>query len=141
MNELNTSLLSTFAIEDLLEGYKATPDFLIDQSCSGFPQCDLYKSDQTQVIEVSLAGYLPADILIVAEGDRIIISSRSETERMHRRINRKKFSREFVCFDGKLDLSNAKATFSNGLLSILIPQRERHPRSPFRWSFNLFKKS
>lgn len=121
-------LLGRSVIDDLFGDIFTTqfPTYL-RQSTQGYPVADIFRDDSgNTVLEFALAGFSKEelDVNILPEKRSITISANSGTEASDsRRIARRSFSKTFVNYDNNLDLSNASATFENGLLTVRVPQR------------------
>jgi HSP20 family protein len=121
-------LLGRSVLDDLFKDILSTqfPTYL-RQSTQGYPVADIFRDDGgNTVIEFALAGFSKEelDVNILPEKRSITISANSGTEPGDsRRIARRSFSKTFVNYDNNLDLSNASATFENGLLTVRVPQR------------------
>ena len=76
--------------------------------------------------DVNIGGVLG----IIGESDEMIPSKEKKPlqtevvkEEKRQRIARRNFTRTYVNYDDNLDLTQAKASFENGLLSVRVPQR------------------
>jgi HSP20 family molecular chaperone IbpA len=106
------------------------PRPMIKQSTDGYPLTDIYKDESdNQVIEMALAGFSKKDVSIQIKENTIAITSVSKARResipgLTRRIAKRSFSKTFVDYHNQLNFKEATANFENGLLKIVIPQRE-----------------
>ena len=96
-------------------------------STQGYPVADIYRDDDgSTVLEFALAGFKKKELSIDIQPDKrsITISGQvDENNQKRQRIARRNFTRTYVKYDDNLDLSAAKASFENGLLSVRVPQR------------------
>lgn len=96
-------------------------------STQGYPVADIYRDDDgSTVLEFALAGFKKKELSIDIQTDKrsITISGQvDENNQKRQRIARRNFTRTYVNYDDNLDLSAAKASFENGLLSVRVPQR------------------
>ena len=107
---------------------------MIKRSTDGYPLTDIYKDENdNQVIEMALAGFTKKDISITIQENKITIKhhgniddafadlSNGNNKTQQRRIAKRSFSRTFVDYQNNCNFAEAKATFVNGLLKIIIP--------------------
>tara|TARA_B100000073_G_scaffold62388_1_gene46193 strand:+ start:3465 stop:3890 length:426 start_codon:yes stop_codon:yes gene_type:complete len=96
-------------------------------STQGYPVADIYRDDDgSTVLEFALAGFKKKELAIDIQPDKrsITITGQANEENSKRqRIARRNFTRTYVNYDDNLDLSNAKASFSDGLLTVKVPPR------------------
>ena len=96
-------------------------------STQGYPVADIYRDDDgSTVLEFALAGFKKKELAIdIKPGKRMITitGNANEENSKRKRIARRNFTRTYVNYDDNLDLSNAKASFENGLLTVRVPQR------------------
>ena len=86
-----------------------------------FPITDVYRDEKdNQVIEMALAGYNKDLIKIEVRSNQITISSAGAESKRESNIARRGFLKTFIDYNNEMDLSNAKATFVQGLLKITI---------------------
>ena len=86
-----------------------------------FPITDVYRDDNdNQVIEMALAGYDKDLIKIEVRSNQITISSAGVESKRESNIARRGFLKTFIDYNNEMDLANAKATFVQGLLRIII---------------------
>ena len=100
---------------------------VLKQSTKGYPVADIYRDDDgSTVLEFALAGFKKKELAIDIQPDKrsITITGKANEENSKRqRIARRNFTRTYVNYDDNLDLSNAKAAFNDGLLTVRVPQR------------------
>ena len=100
---------------------------VLKQSTKGYPVADIYRDDDgSTVLEFALAGFKKKELAIDIQPDKrsITITGKANEENSKRqRIARRNFTRTYVNYDDNLDLTNAKASFENGLLTVRVPQR------------------
>ena len=96
-------------------------------STSGYPVADIYRDDDgSTILEFALAGFKRKELTIDVQPDKrtITITGTANEDNVKRsRIARRNFSRTYVNYDDNLDLSQAQASFENGLLCVRVPQR------------------
>ncbi len=86
-----------------------------------FPITDVYRDDDdNQVIEMALAGYNKDLIKIEVRSNQITISSAGVDSKRESNIARRGFLKTFIDYNNEMDLSNAKATFVQGLLRVIV---------------------
>jgi len=86
-----------------------------------FPITDVYRDDNdNQVIEMALAGYNKDLIKIEVRSNQITISSAGADSKRESNIARRGFLKTFIDYNNEMDLSNAKATFVQGLLRVIV---------------------
>ena len=89
-----------------------------------FPITDVYRDDNdNQVIEMALAGYNKDLIKIEVRSNQITISSAGVESKREGNIARRGFLKTFIDYNNEMDLSNAKATFIQGLLRIVVSHK------------------
>lgn len=118
------------AFEDIFGSFFDDPFPVIKKSTNGYPLTDMFKDENgNQVIQMALAGFSKDDIAIETKDNSITISAKCDTCDTsenpicdQRRIAKRSFSKTFVDYKNKLDLSATKATFVDGLLSVTLFQ-------------------
>jgi len=100
----------------------------LQESTQGYPVADIYREeDGSTVLEFALAGFSKEDLSVDVKPDKrsITVCGKSDAQDngKRKRIARRDFTKTYVNFDNNLDLSNAAATFENGLLTVRVPQR------------------
>ena len=112
---------------DNLFGDQHFMDGAIKHTTKGYPVADIYRDDDgSTVLEFALAGFKKKELAIDIQPDKrsITITGKANEENSKRqRIARRNFTRTYVNYDDNLDLSNAKAAFNDGLLTVRVPQR------------------
>ncbi len=101
-------------------------DRIVKQSTSGYPVTDIYRNEEnnSQIIEMALAGFNRDMLKISAIGNQIQISSAgAEESGRSARIARRSFVKQFVDYKNELDFTKTAATFEDGLLKITIPAK------------------
>ena len=123
------ALLGRNVFDDIFDSMLDIPS-LVNRTTKGYPVADIYKSDDGHtVMEFALAGFQKEDLHvdIIPEKREIHISAdSSEDEQSNfksRRIARRAFHKTFVNYDSNLDLSQAEASYENGLLRISLPTK------------------
>lgn len=109
-------------------------DDFLDDFMPSIPEtnmkCDIYEKDKKYYIEMDLPGYDKKDVNIDLDNEYLIISvskeeNTDETEKNYIRKERSysKMSRSF--YIGKIDESEIKAEFKDGILRIIVPKEEK----------------
>lgn len=103
------------------------------RSCYGknFPPMDAYvnKEDGTMVMEFALAGYEPENISAEFVGDRLTVTGKKEADEaegekastLRKGIRTGTFKASYLIPEGKFRTQDAKASYKNGLLVLVIP--------------------
>jgi len=124
MMRTTPAIMSSRAFDQFFEGFFAEPDHWVKNSTEGYPLTDIWREeDDTQVIQMALAGFARDSLSVETDKNRITISSEKneEQESHHRRIARRAFTKTFVDHQNQLDMSSADAEFKDGLLTVRIP--------------------
>ena len=133
MNAITTyrpGLLGHQVINEVFDNFFNDRDLfsnVLKQSTKGYPVADIYRDDDgSTVLEFALAGFKKKELAIDIQPDKrsITITGKANEENSKRqRIARRNFTRTYVNYDDNLDLTNAKAAFNDGLLTVRVPQR------------------
>ena len=130
MNAITTyrpGLLGHKVINEVFDNFFNDFPTHLKASTQGYPVADIYRDDDgSTVLEFALAGFKKKELAIDIQPDKrsITITGKANEENSKRqRIARRNFTRTYVNYDDNLDLSNAKAAFSDGLLTVRVPQR------------------
>ena len=133
MNAITTyrpGLLGHKYLSEVLDNLFSDQHFMdgaIKHTTKGYPVADIYRDDDgSTVLEFALAGFKKKELAIDIQPDKrsITITGTANEENTKRsRIARRNFSKTYVNYDDNLDLSNAKASFEDGLLAVRVPQR------------------
>ena len=88
------------------------------------------KETRTLYLEMGLAGYSEDELSLEISNDTLTIKGNPKANKddmriIHQRIKKMSFTRKYSLPAGVYDTSRARATFENGLLSIVIPAREK----------------
>jgi HSP20 family molecular chaperone IbpA len=124
------AIMGRTMFDQIFDQFFDDPRSMIKRSTDGYPLTDIYKNeDDSQVIEMALAGFSKENINIQIKENTITISSntKSNTESkfgLARRIAKRKFSKTFVDYHNQLNFKETTANFENGLLRITIPQKD-----------------
>jgi HSP20 family molecular chaperone IbpA len=95
-----------------------------------FPITDLYQDeDGKQIIEMALAGYSKDSITIEVKSNQITISSSGIKTDRESNIARRGFQKTFVDYNNEMDLTKAKASFTQGLLKIVISPKPTYKQT------------
>ncbi|MBQ9470925.1 MAG: Hsp20/alpha crystallin family protein [Bacteroidales bacterium] len=112
-------------------------DSAADSLCT-MPSVNIHENDDAYAIELAAPGFEKADFKVNLERDTLVISGerKQQTEGKGRRRLRQEFryasfSRSFVLPDDA-EPSNVSASYSNGILNVLIPKREDSKRNASR---------
>lgn len=133
MNAITTyrpGLLGHQVINEVFDNFFNDRDLfsnVLKQSTKGYPVADIYRDDDgSTVLEFALAGFKKKELAIDIQPDKrsiTITGKANEQNSKRQRIARRNFTRTYVNYDDNLDLSNAKAAFNDGLLTVRVPQR------------------
>ncbi|OUV98389.1 MAG: hypothetical protein CBD16_03735 [Betaproteobacteria bacterium TMED156] len=130
MNAITTyrpGLLGHKVINEVFDNFFNDFPTHLKASTQGYPVADIYRDDDgSTVLEFALAGFKKKELAIDIQPDKrsITITGKANEENSKRqRIARRNFTRTYVNYDDNLDLSNAKAAFNDGLLTVRVPQR------------------
>jgi len=119
------NLIGRTVWDDIFNSFFTEPETLVRRSTEGYPVTDIYRdNDDSQIIELALAGFKRDDLQIEVKDSQITVSAnneRDEENKSSRRIARRSFKKTFVDHSNRLDLTQAAATFEDGLLKIVIP--------------------
>lgn len=119
------AIMSSRVFDQFFGEFFLESDLWVKKSTEGYPLTDLWREeDNTQIIQMALAGFARDVLRVEVEGNRITISSikvEDEENKSARRIARRAFSKTFVDHQNQLDMSQAQSTFSDGLLTVRIP--------------------
>ena len=131
MNAITTyrpGLLGHKVINEVFDNFFNDFPTHLKASTQGYPVADIYRDDDgSTVLEFALAGFKKKELAVDIQPDKrsITITGKANEENSKRqRIARRNFTRTYVNYDDNLDLSNAKAAFTDGLLTVRVPQRQ-----------------
>jgi len=122
-------LLGRTVFDDMFDGFfnDSFPN-LLRQSTQGYPVADIYRNDDGDtVMEFALAGFLKEDLFVDVKPDKKSITVRANSDSGDeggRRIARRSFEKTYVNYDNNLNLAACTAEFENGLLRVVVPNRE-----------------
>ena len=123
------SLLGRGVFDDIFDSMLDFPT-LMNRTTQGYPVADIYRENNGDtVMEFALAGFSKNDLTIEVKPEKNTVSvSAAHTVPPDappgKRIARRSFNKTYVNYDNNLDLNAATAEFENGLLRLVIPQRE-----------------
>ena len=130
MNAITTyrpGLLGHKVIDEVFNNFFTDFPTHLKASTQGYPVADIYRDDDgSTVLEFALAGFKKKELSIDIQPDKRIITITGQVDednQKRQRIARRNFTRTYVNYDDNLDLTQAKASFENGLLSVRVPQR------------------
>lgn len=130
MNAITTyrpGLLGHKVINEVFDSFFNDFPTHLRASTQGYPVADIYRDDDgSTVLEFALAGFKKKELAIDIQPDRrsiTITGQVDENNEKRQRIARRNFTRTYVNYDDNLDLTEAKASFENGLLTVKVPQR------------------
>ena len=130
MNAITTyrpGLLGHKVINEVFDSFFNDFPTHLKASTQGYPVADIYRDDDgSTVLEFALAGFKKKELAIDIQPDKrsiTITGNAGEGTSKRQRIARRNFTRTYVNYDNNLDLSNTKAQFENGLLTVRVPQR------------------
>ena len=130
MNAITTyrpGLLGHKVINEVFDNFFNDFPTHLKASTQGYPVADIYRDDDgSTVLEFALAGFKKKELAIdIQPGKRTITitGKAGEGNSKRQRIARRNFTRTYVNYDDNLDLSEAKACFENGLLTVRVPPR------------------
>ena len=125
MMRTTPAIMSSRAFDQFFESFFTQPDQWVKNSTEGYPLTDIWREDDdTQVIQMALAGFARDNLSVETDKNRITISSSKsddEDTKSSRRIARRAFTKTFVDHQNQLDMSKADAEFKDGLLTVRIP--------------------
>ncbi len=122
-------LLGRTVFDDMFDGFfKDSFPNLLRQSTQGYPVADIYRNDDGDtVMEFALAGFLREDLFVEVKPEKRSITVRANSDSNDeggRRIARRSFEKTYVNYDNNLNLAACAAEFENGLLRVVVPNRE-----------------
>ena len=124
------SLLGSRVFDDVFTNFFGT-DFQahLRRSTQGYPVADIYRGPKGgTVMEFALAGFMKEELTVDVQPDKrsitvSAVSNSDEENDSSRRIARRGFQKTYVNYDDNLDLTQASASFENGLLTVTVPTR------------------
>jgi HSP20 family protein len=130
LSNYRPGLLGRSVFDDMFDNFFGS-DFPshLRRSTQGYPVADIYRDDNGDtVMEFALAGFNKDDLIVNIQPERrsITVSAAASTDedgQPSRRIARRSFQKTYVNYDDNLDLTNAKASFKDGLLTVTVPTR------------------
>ena len=129
-NALSTyrpSLLGRTVFDDVFDSLFMDFPQHLKRTTSGYPVAGIFRdAEGNTVLEFALAGFAKEELAIEVKPEKrsITVSALSdEYAGDNRRIARRSFQKTYVNYDDNLDLSNAEASFENGLLTVTVPTR------------------
>ena len=122
------SLMGRNVWSDFFDDFLSNPTKVVKQTTTGYPVTDIFRDlEENQVIEMALAGFTKESITVETQSNQITIRSEGIENRPsdnHGGIARRAFKKTFIDYNNELELSNAKVTFVQGLLRVVIPMKE-----------------
>ena len=120
-------LLGRTVFDDIFDNFFTDVPTYVQKSTQGYPVADIYgDAEGNTVIEFALAGFNRDELTVEVKPEErtLTVAAITETgDNNQRRIARRSFNKTYVNYDDNLDLTRAKASFENGLLSIIVPKR------------------
>jgi HSP20 family molecular chaperone IbpA len=121
-------LLGRNVIDDVFDSFFVDFPRHLKQTTQGYPVADIFRDDNgNTVMEFALAGFKKEELSIDIRPDKrsITVAANSNVDEgdNSRRIARRSFTKTYVNYDNNLDLSNTVASYENGLLTVIVPQR------------------
>jgi len=122
-------LLGSRVFDDVFDNFFVDFPRHLKQSTQGYPVADIYRDDKgNTVMEFALAGFSKEQLSVDIRPDKRSVTVSADTDidegsNGFRRIARRNFTKTYVNYDNNLDLSEAKAAFENGLLTVVVPPR------------------
>ena len=121
-------LLGRNVIDDVFDSFFVDFPRHLKQTTQGYPVADIFRDDNgNTVLEFALAGFKKEELSIDIRPDKrsITVAANSNVDEgdNSRRIARRSFTKTYVHYDNNLDLTNTVASYENGLLTIIVPQR------------------
>ena len=121
------SLMGRSVFDDFFDNFFQDFGTLQRKTVQGYPVADIFINDEgNTVLEFALAGFDKSDLKVDVKPEKqtITVSAMAEDgEDNSRRIARRSFTKTYVNYDNNLDLTNAAASYENGLLTIEVPRR------------------
>lgn len=105
-------------------------------NCGNFPPAEVVlKENRDLQYKLAIAGYPKNDVSIEFDGDHMVISGKYQSESkdkndryLTRGIKRSNFEAKFYVPHSRYEQEKAEATFQDGLLTILVPSKEKRER-------------
>ena len=123
------SLLGRSVFDDFFDNFFEDFSSLQRKTVQGYPVADIFTDDAgNTILEFALAGFDKKDLHVDVKPEKqtITVSASASPESSDdnsRRIARRAFTKTYVNYDNNLDMSNAAASYENGLLTIEVPRR------------------
>lgn len=120
-------MFNTF-FDDMFDLLVGSPDYGFRE---GFPASNVITDESGCTIELALAGYKKDQLKVEADGNKIIVSAETKEDadsnkKYHNhRIKRASFKRIYTVPVSEYDIENLKASFEDGILSIIVPLRQK----------------
>ena len=121
-------LLGRSVFDDVFDNFFNDFPNHLRRTTQGYPVADIYQDeDGSTVLEFALAGFSKKDLDIQVKPEKRSITISACTDEpvdgTTRRIARRSFEKTYVNYDDNLDLSQVHASFENGLLTVMVPNR------------------
>jgi len=128
LTTIRPGLLGRNVIDDVFDSFFVDFPRHLKQTTQGYPVADIFRDDDgNTVLEFALAGFKKEELSIDIRPDKrsITVAANSDIEEGDnaRRIARRSFTKTYVNYDNNLDLSGTEATYADGLLTVIVPQR------------------
>ncbi len=128
LTTIRPGLLGRNVIDDVFDSFFVDFPRHLKQTTQGYPVADIFRDDEgNTVLEFALAGFKKEELSIDIRPDKrsITVAADSNVDEgdNSRRIARRSFTKTYVNYDNNLDLANTAASYADGLLTVIVPQR------------------
>ena len=128
LTTIRPGLLGRNVIDDVFDSFFVDFPRHLKQTTQGYPVADIFRDDNgNTVMEFALAGFKKEELSVDIKPDKrtITVAANSNLEEGDgsRRIARRSFTKTYVNYDNNLDLTNTNASYEDGLLTVIVPQR------------------
>ena len=128
LTTIRPGLLGRNVLDDVFDSFFVDFPRHLKQTTQGYPVADIFRDDNgNTVMEFALAGFKKEELSVDIKPDKrtITVAANSNLEEGDgsRRIARRSFTKTYVNYDNNLDLTNTNASYEDGLLTVIVPQR------------------
>ncbi len=127
-------LLGGSLFDEIFRGELFDFPSLAKKTTQGYPVVDIYNTEDGTVLEFALAGFSREELSIDVLPEKSSITVKGEVAPAvegaspdMRRIARRNFQKTYVDYGNVLDLLEARAEYTNGLLTITVPKKKEAP--------------